>query len=566
MNTPIFLSEVVAHRTYIRKDEFCMQDVYERYLNNIPKEIADEVGYYIKNKKIVPSMRMFNFFPFGRDEMYYNCSYLAIDCFEAIAEVLYLLTCGCGVGFSVEKKVIKNLPKIQTGYPAQYIIGDCRESWADSILLLTKNPDIQFDYSNIRPYGTPLSIGGIASGPEPLRKGHELIRNILKKANGRQLTSIEIFDICCHIADLVVVGGVRRSAMIALFDLNDEEMFNAKAGDWWVNNPQRARANISAVLPFDIEYEKFREHILHAVNNNGEPGYFFRLNQNNIDGLNPCGEIGLESCQFCNLTEVIASNCINEEELLGAIRAATILGTYQSTFVNFKYIRNIWKENCERDRLLGVSITGIALNQILHTNEIQEKIKKVIKDTNKEWAKKLGINEAKRLMAIKPSGTTSVVYNCSSGIHLPYSEYYLRSVRVEQEYVVKALKEMFNNTPFLSIDKYNPNAYVFSVPIHMKSSCGYSTDNDALKVQINLLDKFSKIVNELSGEDIKNGVSCTLNISKDDVDFVARYLYDRRGYINRCTVFPIPDEISKEFALEIKLPFIKITEEEYNAY
>lgn len=562
-----FLSEIVAQRTYIRANETSMNDVIERYIAGLPSYVAKETASYLRARKIVPSMRMFNFFPYGRDEMYYNCSYLAIDSFQAIAEVLYLLACGCGVGFSVEHKCIRNLPVIQPGYEEEFCIEDCRESWADSILTLLRNPDATFLYHKIRPAGSPLSVGGTASGPEPLKAGHEKIRSILHKAVGRHLRSIEVFDICCHIADLVVVGGVRRSAMIALFDADDAEMIHAKAGSWWDSNPQRARANISAVLPLNISYKDFHERLLHAIRNNGEPGYFFRLSDG-IDGLNPCGEIGLESCQFCNLSEIIASNCASEAELLGAARAATIIGTFQSTFTNFRYIRDKWRENCERDRLLGVSFTGVAMNPVLcrRDDSFRDALISTIKHTNAEFAAKLGINRGKRLMSVKPSGTTSAVYGCSSGIHLPYSEYYLRSVRVEQEYVKQALKSILDGSELLIQDPYNPSALVVSVPVNMHSHCGYATDADALNNQMAMLYYMAGAVYELSEGNIKNGVSCTLNVSEKDLPRVSESLYHNRRFVNRCTVFPVPDEIDKEFALKMRLPFVKISREEYESY
>ena len=437
----------------------------------VQKDILAELKQAIINLDVMPSMRsLMSAGPaLERDEIAgYNCSYVAIDNPKAFDEVMYILMCGTGVGFSVERQSINQLPIVAEEFhdtETTITVKDSRIGWAVSfrelISLLYSGRIPRWDISKVRPSGARLkTFGGRASGPEPLEDLFRFSINTFRKAAGRKLNSIECHDLVCKVADIVVVGGVRRSALISLSNLTDERMRMAKSGQWWTDDVQRALANNSVAYTEKPDIGIFmREWQALYESKSGERGIFNRTaavrNANKSGrretegwdfGTNPCAEIVLRSMGLCNLSEVVVRSGDTYESLLEKVRLATILGTFQSTLTNFRYLRNSWKRNAEEERLLGVSLTGIMdhgvlsgagtyfydeAGQVIPLEELLEELKQHAISTNKEWAERLGINPSVAITTVKPSGTVSQLVDSSSGIHPRYSQYYIRTVRAD---------------------------------------------------------------------------------------------------------------------------------------
>lgn len=463
----------------------------EKYPESFP---YDEVYSAIYNMDCVPSMRalMTAGKALDRDNMAgFSCSFVAIDDVRAFDEILYILMCGTGVGFTVERQDIAKLPCVaEEFHPSDTVIvvRDSKIGWATAlreyIAMLYGGKIPQVDTSKLRPEGAPLkTFGGRSSGPEPLRKMLADITRIFKKAAGRKLNSVECHDIVCIIASCVVVGGVRRSALISLSNLSDERMRNAKNGKWWEDNGQRALANNSVAYTEKPDIGVFMQewHSLYE-SKSGERGIFNRVaaekkaaeNGRRLLGFdwgtNPCGEIILRPAGLCNLSEVIVREGDTEADLARKVRIATIIGTYQSTLTNFRYVRKIWQRNAEEERLLGVSMTGIQDNRLLAISEdpedtaaILSELKQVAIDTNKVWSAKLGISQSAAITTVKPSGTVSQLTDSASGIHPRFSEYYIRSVRNSvRDPISSFLIEA--GVPY-ELDVTSASSYVFSFPI-----------------------------------------------------------------------------------------------------
>ena len=420
--------------------------------------LKEELFSAIKNLELMPSMRAMMTAGKSADRdntCVYNCSYLPVDDVKSFDEAMFILLCGTGVGFSVESKYINQLPEVpeklfQSGGVLN--VHDSKEGWAKSLRLLIAHlyaGEIpQWDVSAVRPAGARLkTFGGRASGPQPLIDLFEFTVATFKHAKGRKLNSLECHDLMCKIGEVVVVGGVRRSAMISLSDLDDERIRHAKAGPWWDTAPHRALANNSAVYNETPTVGKFMEEWLSLYNSHsGERGIFNReaarktvekyghRDPNFEFGTNPCSEIVLRPYQFCNLSEVVVRHDDDKETLLRKVRLASILGTIQSTFTKFPYLRKVWQRNTEEERLLGVSLTGIYDNKLLCTqgeelNVLLDELREVARATNKEWAAALGIPESASITCVKPSGTVSQLVDSASGIHPRHSKYYIRRVR-----------------------------------------------------------------------------------------------------------------------------------------
>lgn len=413
----------------------------------------------IYNLEVMPSMRALMTAGLALDRCHvpaYNCAYLPVDSPRSFDEAMYILMCGTGVGYSVESKYVDQLPRISEQFePTDTVItvADSKEGWAKSfrelISLLIAGQLPKWDVSRVRPKGARLrTFGGRASGPDPLVDLFQFASDLFKNAAGRRLTSLECHDLMCKIADIVVVGGVRRSAMISLFDCTDDRMTKAKSGAWWEATGHRRLANNSAV------YENRRPDIGFFMDKwkdlydskSGEPGFFSRYACQAVAarngrrdpgfdfGTNPCSEIILRPFQFCNLTEVVVRSDDTVDSLAGKCRIAAILGTIQSTFTDFKYLRKIWKDTCNEERLLGVSLTGICDNiGLLAEEDILRSLRDIVIETNKEWAAKLGIAPSAATTCVKPSGTVSQLVNSSSGLHARHSPYYLRTVRADNK-------------------------------------------------------------------------------------------------------------------------------------
>ena len=437
-------------------------DTVDRFATNIISNRVDaatrtQLEQAILGLEVMPSMRSLMTAGPAADRdntCMYNCSYLPVDDLKSFDEAMFILLCGTGVGFSVERQFISKLPEVPELFESEtvVVVKDSKEGWAKAlrqvIALLYSGEIPRWDVTKVRPAGAPLkTFGGRASGPAPLVDLFNFTIQTFKEAQGRKLSSVECHDIMCKIGEVVVVGGVRRSAMISLSNLSDDRMRHAKSGSWWENNPQRALANNSVSYTEKPDSLSFmREWMALVESGSGERGIFNRQaskvqaakngrrDDNYEFGTNPCSEIILRPNQFCNLTEVVVRSTDTLETLSEKVRLATILGTIQSSFTKFPYLRKIWQKNTEEERLLGVSLTGIMDNPLMTLknkglSSTLEELKNVAITTNAHWAERLGIPVAAAISCVKPSGTVSQLVDSSSGIHARHSPYYIRTVR-----------------------------------------------------------------------------------------------------------------------------------------
>ena len=429
---------------------------------NLDPALRQELKDAVLNLDIMPSMRslMTAGEALKRDNTAgYNCSYVAVNRVRAFDEILYILMCGTGVGFSVERQYVEKLPTIAevfTDSDTTIVVQDSKAGWAKSfrelVSLLIGGQVPKWDVSKVRPAGARLkTFGGRASGPKPLEDLFRFTTDTFRRAAGRKLTSVECHDIVCKVAEIVVVGGVRRSALISLSNLTDERMRDAKTGAWWNDNPQRALANNSVAYKEKPEIGTFMDEWVSLYKSkSGERGIFNRAaaqktvaklgdrrDPNYEFGTNPCSEIILRDAEFCNLSEVVVRTEDTVETLSRKIRLATILGTWQASLTNFAYLSSSWEKNCKEEALLGVSLTGILDNVMMrNTTELKDvltSLKQVAINTNKEWASKIGINPSAAITCVKPSGTVSQLTDAASGIHPRHSEYYIRTVRADRK-------------------------------------------------------------------------------------------------------------------------------------
>ena len=449
--------------TVTRYMDFMYNHLKKNHNYSIPTALEEELYTAIRDREVLPSMRSIMTAGEALERQNiagYNCSYLPIDDPKAFDEAMYILLCGTGVGFSVEQKYVNKLPEIPTQlYESGTVIAvkDSKEGWAKAlrqvIALLYAGEVPKWDVSSVRPAGTRLkTFGGRASGPAPLVDLFSYVVAKFKGATGRKFTSLECHDILCKIGEVVVVGGVRRSAMISLSDLSDDRMAHAKAGNWWDGNGQRALANNSAVYETKPDVGQFmREWFNIYESHSGERGLFNREASEKAAakngrrelgkewGTNPCSEIILRPYQFCNLSSVAVKSTDTEADLERKVRLATILGTFQSTLTHFPYLRKIWQTNTEEERLLGVSMTGILDNALLNTTldldlpKRLEKLRGIAVATNTEFAKHIGINPSAAITCVKPEGTVSQLTGTASGIHANHSQYYIRRVRSDNK-------------------------------------------------------------------------------------------------------------------------------------
>jgi ribonucleoside-triphosphate reductase len=488
---------------------------FKKYTNNNKKVPWDELRSAILNLEVMPSMRalMTAGTALEKDQVAgYNCSYLVIDNPKAFDEIMYILMCGTGVGFSVESRYTNKLPEIPDEFyetDTTVVFRDSKLGWAtgyrEFVSLLYSGKVARYDVSKIRPAGERLkTFGGRASGPDPLVDLLEFTKRTFLKAKGRKLTTLECHDIVCKIADIVVCGGVRRSALISLSDLNDDHVRNSKAGQWWLADPQRALANNSAVYEQKPDMDTFmKEWFSLYRSKSGERGIFSRAasqavaakygrRDENVDyGTNPCSEIILRPYQFCNLSEVVVRESDTQDTLLRKVRLATILGTLQATQTNFRYINKRWKNNTEEEALLGVSLTGIMDNAFtngshwetgMEGNVLQfllPTLREEAVKTNKEFAKALGINPAAAITCVKPSGTVSQLVDSASGIHPRYAHHYIRRVRADKKDPLANF--MIERGYVAEEDTYGKSNWVFSFP--MKAPHDSVTVKDVSAVQ-----------------------------------------------------------------------------------
>tara|TARA_R110000824_G_scaffold401307_1_gene611625 strand:+ start:92 stop:2023 length:1932 start_codon:yes stop_codon:yes gene_type:complete len=492
-------------------------DFFEEHLqdnNNykVTKNDRKQLEDAILNQEIMPSMRslMTAGEALKRDNVSgYNCAYTSAGRVRSFDEILYVLMCGTGMGFSVERGFITKLPTIAEDFEdsdTTIVVQDSKLGWAKAYKELTSlligGQVPQWDLSKIRPAGERLkTFGGRASGPDPLDDLFNFTINTYKKASGRKLNSIECHDVICKIAEIVVVGGVRRSALISLSSLTDERMRSAKTGQWWYENGQRALSNNSVAYKCKPEIGTFMEEWVSLYKSkSGERGIFNReaaqktveklgdRRDPNYDfGVNPCSEIILRDREFCNLSEVVIRKGDTLETLKEKVKLATVLGTWQSTLTNFRYLSSEWKKNCEEERLLGVSLTGIMDNDLTNGNkggdkliEVLEELRKVAIDTNKVWAKKFKINESAAITCVKPSGTVSQLVDASSGIHARHSDYYIRTVRAD---IKDPLCQFMKDKGFpCEPDVTKPeHTMVFSFPMESPKTSIFRDDKTAIE-------------------------------------------------------------------------------------
>jgi ribonucleoside-diphosphate reductase alpha chain len=496
--------------TVARYFDFMTKQLKTNHDYTLTQELRDELQTAVTNLEVVPSMRSIMTAGDALERQNiagYNCSYLPIDDPKAFDEAMYILLCGTGVGFSVEQKYVNKLPEIPTElFNSGTIINvkDSKEGWAKAlrqvIALLYAGEIPKWDVSAVRPAGTRLkTFGGRASGPEPLVELFKYVVNKFKLAAGRKLTSLEAHDILCKVGEVVVVGGVRRSAMISLSDLSDDRMAHAKAGNWWDGNGQRALANNSAIYEVKPDVGKFmREWSSIYESHSGERGIFNRYaselqaaknGRRELGkewGTNPCSEIILRPYQFCNLSSVIVRSSDSVDTLRNKVRLATILGTFQSTMTHFPYLRKVWQTNTEEERLLGVSMTGILDNTLLNDPDnaelpaILEGLKNVAIDTNAEFADAIGINRSAAITAIKPEGTVSQLTGTASGIHPQHSQYFIRRVRSDnKDPLTDFLKAQgFPSEPCVMKPE---STTVFSFPMRVEKGAVLREDLNAIK-------------------------------------------------------------------------------------
>ena len=480
-------------------------DFFEKHLkenNNytLDAKTREELQTAVLSLKVMPSMRCLMTAGEALEKENiagYNCSYVAVDSPRAFDEILYILMNGTGVGFSVESQFVEQLPRVAEDFhdtDTCIIVRDSKLGWAKAlkelVAMLYAGQIPSWDVSRVRPAGSPLkTFGGRASGPEPLVDLFKFCVRTFKAAAGRRLTTLECHDIVCKIAEIVVVGGVRRSALISLSDLYDDRMRHAKNGEWWNMNSQRALSNNSYVAQkerptlttFLDEWKALYE------SKSGERGIFSRYGaqqqaersgRRSIDylfGCNPCSEIILRSMEFCNLSEIVIRADDTMETLAEKVRLATILGTFQSTLTNFGYIRKEWKKNCDEERLLGVSLTGIMDSKLTNgvtsgLAERLEQLKLVAVETNKAWAEKLGISQSTAITCVKPSGTVSNLVDSASGIHARHSDYYIRTVRADKKDPLA--KMMIDAGFYAEADVMRPeHTWVFSFPQKAPKGC-----------------------------------------------------------------------------------------------
>ena len=576
------LSDITVHMKYAKFiPELNRRETWEELVTRNKEmhqkkypELTDDIENVYKlvyAKKVLPSMRSLQFS--GKPielspNRLYNCSYLPIDSLDSFNECMFLLLSGCGVGYSVQQHHIKKLPAITKPFDKRsrrFVIGDSIEGWSDAVKVLIKSylgekrtSKIKFDYTDIRPKGARLvTSGGKAPGPQPLKECLVKIQGILdEKQDGSHLTSLEAHDIVCHVADAVLAGGIRRAALISLFSAYDEEMIACKSGSWWETNPQRGRANNSAVL---IRHKITKDFFMNLwkrieLSGSGEPGIY--LNNDKDWGTNPCCEIALRPYQFCNLCEVNVSDVVDQDDLNSRVKAAAFIGTLQAGYTDFHYLREVWRETTEKDALIGVSMTGIASKKVLELD--MKKAAEMVKRENTRVAKLIGINKAARTTCVKPAGTTSLVLGTSSGIHAWHNDYYVRRLRVGKNEAIYSYLSV--HLPELVKDEYfRPHdTAVIEIPQHAPQGSIVRTES-----AFDLLERVKQVSDEWvkpghrAGSNTHN-VSATISLKEDEWDKAGDWMWNNRDCYNGLSVLPY------DGGTYTQAPFEDVSEDEYN--
>jgi ribonucleoside-triphosphate reductase len=568
------LSDITVHMKYAkflpdlgRRETF--EEIVKRNMQmHIDKykefEIEDQIRQMydlVFDKKVLPSMRSMQFAGKPIDinpSRIYNCAYLPIESWESFHETMFLLLGGTGVGYSVQNHHVDKLPELVKPLPhktKRYLVGDSIEGWSDAIKVLMKSyffggPKVRFDYSDIRPKGARLvTSGGKAPGPAPLKECLVKLDNILsEKEIGDKLTTLEVHDIICHIADAVLAGGIRRAALIALFSANDSKMMSSKTVQELELNPQRYRANNSVVFVRHKITKKFFKNIWKRIeaSKTGEPGIYFT---NDKDwGSNPCCEIALRPYQFCNLVEINGANIEDQGDLNNRSYIAAQLATLQAGYTDFHYLRPIWKDTTEKDALIGVSLTGIA-SMDLESLDLEE-ASQFVSFGNEVIAKKIGINTAARLTAVKPAGTTSLVLGTSSGIHAWHNEFYLRRMRVgKNEAIYRYLAEYLPE--IIEDDFFSPESQAI-ITVPQKAPLGSITREESV---FDLLERVKHVSEKWVRTGHKDGnnthnVSATISVKDNEWDEVGEWMWKNRDYYNGLAVLPFDGGTYKQAPFE----------------
>ena len=572
------LSDVTVHMKYAKFipelnrrenwDEIVTRNA-NMHIKRFPK-LKDEIKsayQLVHDRKILPSMRSMQFG--GKPVMInnarlYNCCYLPMDSYESFSEVMFLLLSGTGVGYSVQNHHIEKLPEIRKPTKTRrYLVGDSIEGWADAVKVLMKayfagRSLPLFDFSDVRPKGARLiTSGGKAPGPEPLHDCLHNLRKVLdRKEDGDKLTSFEVHEINCYIADAVLSGGIRRSAMISLFDLDDEEMLTCKFGNWWETKAHLARSNNSAVIVrHKIDKETFMDLWKKIeASKSGEPGFFFT---NDKDwGMNPCAEISLRPYQFCNLVTINASDVVDQEDYNARAKAAAFIATLQASYTDFHYLRDVWKKTTEREALIGVSMTGIASGRVLDLS--MKEAANVVKEENKRVADIIGIKPAARTTTVKPEGTSSLVLGSSSGIHAWHNSHYIRRVRVGKNEAI--YNYLLQNHPEIVEDEFFKPTQQAVIEIPQKAPEGAITRQESA---MQLLSRVQTVWSDWvraghrKGEN-KNNVSTTVSIKDDEWDKVGEWMWVNRNMYTALSVLPFDGHTYTQS------PFEDCDEETYN--
>ena len=541
----------------------------------LDSKTATKMHKAIYNMEVMPSMRclMTAGVALDRDNMAgFNCSYVAVDHVRAFDEILYVLMCGTGVGFSVERQSVKKLPEISEDFhetDTTIVVRDSKIGWAKAFKellgLLYSGQVPKWDVSKLRPKGAPLkTFGGRSSGPEPLVALFNFAVNMFRNATGRKLSSLECHDLVCKVAEIVVVGGVRRSALISLSNLSDDRMRGAKLGKWWETDGQRQLANNSAVYTEKPAFDVFlKEWVSLHESKCGERGIFSRIASKNqaaksgrrdVDhdfGTNPCSEIILRSAQVCNLSEIVVRSTDTPQDLNRKVEMAAIIGTLQSTLTDFRYVRPIWTRNTAEERLLGVSMTGIMDHPLLSSTScamLLEKLKDKAVAVNKKWAKRLGIEQSTAITAVKPSGTVSQLVDSASGIHARYSPYYVRRVRSDTKDPLTALLQD-QGVPWEQ-DVMNSENIVFSFPVKAPKDAVCTEDLD-VKKQLDLWEVYQDHWCE-------HKPSVTVYYSDDEFLAAGQWIWDKLDKCSGVSFLPRSDHVYQQ------APYEEISKDVYN--
>ena len=565
--------------TVSRYFDFFDEDLMDKHGFELSAKDRSELEEAVLDLRVMPSMRcLMTAGPALKKENIagYNCSYLAIDRVQAFDELLYILMNGTGVGFSVERQFVTKLPVVAEDFndtETTITVADSKIGWAKALkellALLWQGQVPQWDMSKVRPAGAPLkTFGGRASGPGPLEDLFKFAVKIFRGAAGRKLSSLECHDLVCKIAEIVVVGGVRRSALISLSNLSDDRMRDAKAGQWWEHNTQRALSNNSACYTERPDIGIFMDEWKSLYDSkSGERGLFNRASakkqvektgRREVDhefGTNPCSEIILRDREFCNLSEVVIRATDSVATLKEKVRLATILGTFQSILTNFKYLSKKWNENCTEERLLGVSLTGIMDNDLTNgrrgleeTAKVLEELKSVAVETNKEWAAKIGIPQSASVTCVKPSGTVSQLTDAASGIHARHNPYYIRTVRGDKK---DPLAIMMADMGFpCEDDVMKPDhTLVFSFPMKSPDQAVFRTDMTAIE-QLELW----KVYQDAWCE---HKPSVTISVKEDEWMEVGAWCYKYFDYMSGVSFLPFSDHTYRQ------APYQDCSETEY---